>query len=273
MKILILGSNGMAGHIITKYFKDKNYNVGTLARSDADFCVDIEENNQLENFFKSKNSECDFLINCIGLLVGESNNNPLKAIYINSYFPHYLEKKYNNTNTKIIHLSTDCVFDGLKGNYIESDIHTEINYYGRSKSLGEINNNKDITFRTSIIGPEKKQNGSGLFHWFTKSSPNKINGWQNAWWNGITTLQLAKCIEKYITNPKISGIRHLVNNKNRINKYDLLVKIKEIFDIEKTISPSVGPKEIDKVLLDTIGDLDFEITDYDTQLRELRLFL
>lgn len=272
MKILVLGSNGMAGHIVVKYLKGKNYNVSTLARNNADFCVDIENKDQLDKFFNSENSSCDFLINCIGLLVNDANKDPAKAAYINSYFPHYLEQKYSTTNTKIVHLSTDCVFDGLKGNYVESDIHTEMNYYGKSKSLGEINNAKDITFRTSIIGPELKSTGSGLLKWILTNPDTELNGWENAWWNGITTLQLAKCIDRYIQNPIISGVYNLVNNDVKINKYDLLCKVNEIYNLGKKINRTNGPKTINKILVDTRNLINFQISDYDTQLLELKNF-
>ena len=273
MKILILGSNGMAGHIVTRYFKQQGYNIATLARDNADYCVDIENKDQLDKFFNSVDSSCDFLINCIGLLMGDANRDAARAAYINSYFPHYLEQKYSTTRTKVIHLSTDCVFDGTKGNYVESDIHTEMNYYGKSKSLGEINNSKDVTFRTSIIGPELKSSGTGLLKWILTNPDKELNGWENAWWNGVTTLQLAKCIEKYILNPAFTGIYNLVNNDVSINKYELLCKINKTFNLNKTINKIQGPKSVNKVLVDTRKELDFAIPNYDVQLKELKEFV
>jgi dTDP-4-dehydrorhamnose reductase len=111
------------------------------------------------------------------------------------------------------------VFDGKKGEYLEEDIHTEMNAYGSSKSNGEINNSKDITFRMSIIGTEIKSNGTGLLNWVLTNPNKELQGWDNAWWNGITTLQLAKSINLYINDPKISGVYHLVSNDNKIDKY------------------------------------------------------
>jgi dTDP-4-dehydrorhamnose reductase len=163
------------------------------------------------------------------------------------------------------------VFDGKKGNYIETDDHTEINSYGRSKSLGEINNSKDITFRMSIIGPEIKNNGTGLLNWFL-TTKDAVNGWDNAFWNGITTLQLAKCIDLYIKDPKISGIYHVVNNDNKISKYDLLVKINDIYKLNKFVNKGQGPKPINKILIDTKKMFDFKIPDYDTMIRDMYIF-
>jgi dTDP-4-dehydrorhamnose reductase len=176
MRILVLGSNGMAGHVITRYLKEQNYNVKTLARNNATFCVDVENDiSELDNILNKENF--DFVINCIGLLVKDSNDNPDKAAFVNCYLPHFIESKLKDKETKLIHLSTDCVFSGQKGYYTENDIHDEMNFYGRSKSFGEVNNNKDITFRMSIIGPEIKENGTGLFHWFVNSKENIIPGW------------------------------------------------------------------------------------------------
>lgn len=271
MRILVLGSNGMAGHVITRYLKEQNYNVKTLARNNATFCVDVENDiSELDNILNKENF--DFVINCIGLLVKDSNDNPDKAAFVNCYLPHFIESKLKDKETKLIHLSTDCVFSGQKGYYTENDIHDEMNFYGRSKSFGEVNNNKDITFRMSIIGPEIKENGTGLFHWLVNSKENIIPGWDNAFWSGVTTLELAKCINMYIQTPNITGIYH-ITNKEGITKYDLLVKINKIFNLNKTIQRTQGPKTINKILIDTRKELDFNILDYDSMLVNLKNFI
>jgi dTDP-4-dehydrorhamnose reductase len=272
MKILVIGSQGMAGHIISKYLKNKGYDVTTSARKDSDINFDIEKATSFDPFFDSL-TEYNFVINCVGLLVKDSVERPDRAVIINSWFPHRLEYSLKDSNTKLIHLSTDCVFDGKKGEYVETDTHTEMNAYGNSKSLGEVSNSKDITFRMSIIGTEIKDSGTGLLHWFLNRSDEEVPGWDNAWWNGITTLQLAKCIEIYINNPTISGIYHLVNNNNKINKYDLLVKFNKIFNAEKSIVRTQGPKPVNKILIDTRKEIDFQIPNYDTMITELKNFL
>ena len=210
MNILVLGGNGMAGWMIGSYLS-KKYSVSVTTRKE----LDIEKNLDLPEGF-------DYIINCIGLLLNDAKNNPAKTMYVNSYFPKYLEYYYKNTKTKIIHISTDCVFNGINGNYHESDSPDEIGVYGLSKTLGEINNNKDLTLRVSIIGPEIRESNkrSGLLNWLLTTKETEINGWVNAYWNGITTLELAKCIEQYIKNPIISGIYHPTNET--ITKYNLL---------------------------------------------------
>ena len=118
---------------------------------------------------------------------------------MNSWWPHYLETLYAESKTKIVHISTDCIFDGSRGWYIESDTPTETNLYGRSKAMGEINNDKDITLRMSIIGTEIKEEGrSGLLNWVVNNPEDTVFGWEHSVWNGITTFELAKQIDYYI---------------------------------------------------------------------------
>ena len=265
MRVTVLGSQGMAGHIVASYLEQQGHVVHRVGRNQ----LDIENFNEVKNFFNQL--ETDFVVNCIGLLVKDCANRPDRAAWINSWFPHYIEQQLMNSFTRLIHLSTDCVFNGARGDYVETDMHTEMNPYGRSKSLGEVNNTKDITFRMSIIGPELK-NGTGLLNWTLTNSNQELPGWTNAWWNGITTLELARCIDLYINDPKISGIYHLVSNNNRINKYDLLCKINQIYQLGKTVVPTQGPKNIDKVLVDTRKEFEFNIQNYDQQLNELRNF-
>lgn len=271
MKVLVIGANGMAGHVITKFLKLQGHSVTTLARSNADIAVDIENVAEIQKTFETI-PVFDFVINCIGLLVKDSNDRPDRAALINGWFPHYLEQVFANSNTRVVHLSTDCVFDGKKGDYVETDTHTETNSYGKSKSLGEINNSKDITFRMSIIGPEIKSTGTGLFQWIASNPQQELQGWDNAWWNGITTLELAKCINRFMQDPKITGVYHLVNNKNKINKYDLLCKINEVYAFNKTIIRTQGPKPVNKILIDTRNEFNFDIVDYDTMINEMKNF-
>ena len=265
MKVTVLGSRGMAGHIVSAYLEQQGHTVDRIDRTR----LDIENIAQVSNFFDTLDT--DFVVNCIGLLVKDSVDRPDRAALINSWFPHYIEHRITNTSIRLIHLSTDCVFNGSRGDYVETDTHTEINTYGRSKGLGEVDNNKDITFRMSIIGPELK-NGTGLLNWVTSNPSDELPGWTNAWWNGITTLELAKCIDRYIANPSITGVYHVVNNTNRINKYELLREINRVYDLNKTIVPTQGPKNIDKVLLDTRQEFNFGIPNYTQQLEELRRF-
>jgi dTDP-4-dehydrorhamnose reductase len=264
MRITVVGSRGMAGHVIVKYLEQQGHTVTAVDRTVLDI-----ENDNVDQFFE--NLDADFVVNAIGLLVKDCIDRPDRAAVINSWWPQYCAHKLKDTNTRLIHLSTDCVFDGKRGNYFEADEHTETNSYGRSKSFGEVNNAKDITFRMSIIGPELK-NGTGLLNWVLTNKDDELPGWDNAWWNGITTLQLAKCIDQYINNPAITGVYHLVNNDNQIGKYDLLCKINEVYGLGKKIIRTQGPKTINKILVDTRQQVDFGIPDYNVQLQQLKDF-
>lgn len=223
-KVLIIGSKGMAGHMIKEYLIQKEYDVyGTFREKEEknlemnEFYLDAFDKGKLEEILKKVKP--DFVINCIGILNQFAENNPDIAIYVNGYFPHYLDRLSEKYGYKLIHITTDCVFSGKKGNYTEDDFRDADSYYGRSKAIGEVNNNKTLTFRTSIIGPDINKDGIGLFNWFMKQE-GKIKGYSNVFWSGVTTLELAKAIEASF-NQNISGIVHLVNNK-KISKYDLL---------------------------------------------------
>lgn len=272
MKILVLGHTGMAGHMITAYLGRQGHQVYTAGRNaDPDFYLDVLNTASINNIFQ-KSLDFDYVINCIGLLVRPSQDRPDLAARINAWFPQYLAYLLHETTTKLIHISTDCVFSGKKGQYLESDPTDEENFYGRSKSLGEVVNNKDITFRTSIIGPERR-GYTGLMDWFRHQSPGVVSGYTNAIWNGMTTLQLAKCLDIYMSSKsKTAGIYNLVNNHNKISKYYLLTMINRIFVCGKTIVPMSLNHTIDKTLVDTRQSLNWQIGDYEQQLTELRDF-
>lgn len=264
MKITVVGSRGMAGHVIVNYLEQQGHTITAVDRTQLDIESDVD------HFFDLL--DADFVVNAVGLLVKDCIDRPDRAAVVNAWWPQYCAHRLKNTATKLIHLSTDCVFDGQRGNYTETDTHTETNAYGRSKSFGEVNNVKDITFRMSIIGPELK-NGTGLLNWVLSNPATELPGWDNAWWNGITTLQLAKCIDQYVKQPTIAGVYHLVNNDVQINKYDLLCKINEVYKLDKKIIRTQGPKTVNKILVDTRKEIDFSIPDYDTQLQQLRDFI
>ena len=192
-KIFILGTNGMAGHIIFNYLKTElnNFELISIARKHnfyrSDYELDIQNLKNLETLILK--NKPNTIINCIGILNKNAEDNPADSILINSYFPHFLEKVTSQLQTKIIHLSTDCVFSGLKGNYKENDFKDATGFYALTKSLGEINNNKDLTIRTSIIGPDLNPNGIGLFNWYTKQT-GIVKGYKNAIYKKLPNLVL-----------------------------------------------------------------------------------
>ncbi|EHP51014.1 dTDP-4-dehydrorhamnose reductase family protein [Odoribacter laneus] len=228
-KILLFGSTGMAGHITYYYLKStQKYNITNVVfrtkLTEDSIIVNVTDIEAVAKVVRSTHP--DLIINCIGVLVKGSKEHPDNAILINAYFPHLLKKLSDEIGAKLIHISTDCVFSGKKGGYTEEDFRDADDIYGRSKALGEIINEKDLTIRTSIIGPELKINGEGLFHWFMDQSGN-VNGYTKVIWGGVTTFELAKAIDVAIEK-NIHGLVQLSNGIG-ISKYDLLCLFKDIW--------------------------------------------
>ena len=271
-KILILGASGMAGHIIYYYLKETNkYEIFDVVfhnkiRQES-IVLDVSNKLDTENLIRVVNP--DIIINCIGILINGSNQYPDNAIYINAFLPHFLVRLSGNIGAKLIHISTDCVFSGKKGKYSEENFRDADDIYGRSKALGEVNNEKDITIRTSIIGPEIKKNGEGLFHWFMHQN-GEINGFTESIWSGVTTLELAKTIEVVIYN-NLTGLINLSNGKG-INKFDLLNLIKLIWGKDNiNIQPFFG-KKVDKSLRKS-ALYNFNVPTYKKMLQELKIWM
>lgn len=276
IKILILGSAGMAGHVIKSHLSlyNEKLEIYDIARSELyvkpSHLLDVTNFNELHNLIN--NLKPDFIINCVGILNKTAEENPDLAILINSYLPHFLEKETKNTLSKIIQISTDCVFSGAKGGYIESDFKDGVGFYSQSKALGEVINNKDLTIRTSIIGPELNSSGIGLLHWFLNQK-NDISGYSAAFWSGVTTLELAKFIYNVITtNSELTGVFHLTNNL-KIDKYSLLKLFQNIFKLNTFKVHSSDKYQIDKSLINTYNKNVFTVSDYETMIHEMRKFI
>ncbi len=269
--MLILGSSGMLGHVVTKYFEEKSYDVYNLShRIKIDERTEIMDVANFSEFDKYLNKlKVDVIVNCIGILNEDAENNPDKAILLNSYLPRFLEKKYMNTKVKIIQISTDCVFSGKTGNYTEDSFRDGDSIYARTKTLGEINNNKDLTIRTSIIGPDINEDGIGLFQWFMNQK-GTICGFKNAYWTGVTTIELAKGIEILIKND-VAGLYHFVPNE-KISKYNLLNIIAEIFNRNITIIPKED-YYVDKSLINTRTDFKYVIPTYREMIEEMKSWI
>jgi len=270
-KIAVIGCKGMAGHVVKAHLDTLGYDVWGIARGiqtkDKLINLDVSDTVKLESIFQ--NQSFDIVINCIGLLNKTAEDNPKLAIWFNSYLPQFLSSLGNKHQFKLIHISTDCVFSGKEGGYTEASIKNGIGYYAQSKALGEIINERDLTFRTSIIGPELKENGIGLFHWFMNQDA-PINGFTAAIWSGITTLELAKGIVWAIEND-ITGLYHLTNNLS-INKYDLLNVFKKETSKQIEINEVEGAK-VDKSFVDTRKLINYKIPNYEIMIREMVAFI
>ena len=272
-KVLVLGSSGMIGHQVFNYlFNTDKYEIFNLSyrkkiNNETIICNVRNE----EKFIKIINSiSPQIIINCIGVLINGANKNPQNTIFLNSYMPHLLMNLCNKLNSKLIHISTDCVFSGEKEMpYIEKDFKDGKDTYAKSKGLGEIINDNHLTLRTSVIGPELKSDGEELFHWFMSQS-GEINGYTKVIWSGVTTLILAKVVGWAIEN-KITGLYHVTNNKS-IDKFALLTLIKKYTKKNILINPC-DEKKLNKSFIDSRKELNFEIPSYEFMISELVEFV
>lgn len=269
MNILVLGSNGMAGHIITLYFKEQGHDVTAYSLAPFPYCKNIIGNAFETEKFKQMllAEDYDVVINCIGLLNQFADNNPAMAVYLNSYLPHLAADILKDKKTKLIQMSTDCVFAGNASPYFEDSLRDGRSFYDRTKALGEVEDNKNLTFRNSIIGPDLNESGIGLFNWFMKQS-GTINGYTGAMWTGVTTLTLAQAMEQAI-NENLCGLYNLVNNIS-ISKYDLLGLFNKHFrNNELTINTSEA-LILDKSLRHKRSDFSFEVPPYEQMIIEMK---
>ena len=240
IKILILGSNGMLGSACGLYFAGCNqFKVHSLARESHN---DLNNNNIIIKDIVHDiipiigNGEYDYLINCIGKTnkVLTTEEQYCEVTKINSYLPHFINKLILGSNTKLIHISTDCVFSGRLGNYDETSEPDPTDFYGMSKLVGEVQSSNSITVRTSIIGPEFKKTYRGLFEWFMKEK-NPITGFDKAFFSGLTTWELAQNLNTLIQSDWETLPRLIHIPGPRINKYELLCLINEVYGCNKEI--------------------------------------
>lgn len=260
----------MAGHLISLYFKEQSHEVVGFARSasallDKTIVGDASDITSIKKTIEEDNY--DAVINCIGLLNQFAENNKAMAVFLNGYLPHYLVEITKDMKTKVIHMSTDCVFAGNDGPYYEDSLPNGVTFYDRSKAMGEINNEKDLTFRNSIIGPDIKKSGIGLFSWFMKQN-GPISGFTGAIWTGVTTYTLAKAMEAALKENLI-GLYNLVNNES-INKFDLCSLFNKYFRGGEVVIDFDNKLQLDKSLRRKRNDFSFVVPSYEQQIKEMR---
>lgn len=232
MKILVLGATGMLGNAVFRYFREQpGFDTHGTVRSEAarrHFAVADEQHlhtgvdaldfDSLISVFARIRP--DVVVNAIGVIKQlASANDPLHVIPINSLFPHRLARLCGVAGTRLVHVSTDCVFSGSRGRYRESDQPDAYDLYGRSKLLGEVDYPHAITLRTSIIGHELGS-AHALVDWFL-SQTGKVKGFRKAIFSGLPTIELARVIQDAVLpRPELHGLYHVAAAP--INKYDLL---------------------------------------------------
>jgi dTDP-4-dehydrorhamnose reductase len=268
MNFFILGCNGMAGHIISLYLKEQGHSVLGFARTKSRY-VDSVVGDAFDKELLIKliaENKFDVIVNCIGMLNQFAEQDKASASFLNSYLPHFLAEITADTETQIIHISTDCVFSGKHGSYTEDAFCDGETFYDRSKALGELVDSKNLALRNSIVGPDVSPKGIGLLNWFMQQN-GEINGFTKSIWTGQTTLQLAKTIEKAALE-KAHGLYNAVPDHS-ISKYELVILFNHYF---KDHSLKINPVEgvvADKSLIRTKYEFDYLIPDYETMVSEL----
>ena len=270
MKLLIIGGQGMAGHMMVQYFKQQGkHTVFYTSRNKKDpngLILDVNDIHSVDLLVKAV--QPDVIINAVGILNQYAEKNIIQAYHVNGFLPHRLANLADQIGAKLIHISTDCVFKGDRsGGYIEEDLPDGDTIYAITKSLGEVCSPGHLTIRTSIIGPEVRQNGIGLMHWFFQQK-GVVQGYAKARWNGVTTLMLAKVVDEYMTS-KVSGLIHLAHPEP-VSKYELLLLFKEIWDLKETVIVPNSTFVQDRTLAVTREDVNPLLPSYRDMLKELK---
>ena len=245
--VLIIGATGMLGHKLCQRLPEMGFNVSATVRNDPSVYavhsvifkdvnlmgnVDVLDDNALKYIIKQQ--KFDFVINCVGIIKQrKSAENKLLSIAINAYLPHKLAQFCDEAGSKLIHISTDCVFDGERGLYHEAEETNARDVYGITKLLGETDKEETsaITLRTSIIGRQLVEPKLSLIEWFLSQNGKTIKGFDKAIYTGITTEEMARVIALLMSSDNFeSGTHHVASAP--ISKYDLLVKLRDIMDLD-----------------------------------------
>jgi dTDP-4-dehydrorhamnose reductase len=264
----VLGATGMAGHVIANYLVESGHEVATFSRQplpgfqgrQGDATDPVALRGALFQ------GDLDAVVNAIGILNREAEEHHAYAVKLNAWLPHYLSDLYLQGGPRVVHISTDCVFSGKQGGYSETSWPDGATFYGRSKALGELDNDRDLTYRTSIIGPDMRADGIGLLNWFMQQK-GEVRGYVRAIWTGVTTITLARAIEHGLKE-QLTGLYHLVNNRP-VSKLDLL----RLFNQDlRANSIVVVPSEelvVDKSLISRKAGLTFKVPGYEAMVAEM----
>jgi dTDP-4-dehydrorhamnose reductase len=246
MKILIIGGDGMLGHQLLRQWRPRHDVLATLRkpldayssyglfRADCFGGIDVRDFARVRACVQA--SKPQVIVNSVGLVKQRpSTKDCLENLQLNSLFPQQLAYLAGEVGARLIHFSTDCVFSGRKGGYSESDFPDADDLYGQTKLLGETYQPHTVTLRTSIIGRELARK-AGLLEWFL-SQRGSVQGFTQAIYTGFTTLEMARIVEKLVTqHPEASGVWHV--SSDRISKYELLCVVRKHFKLETEIIPS-----------------------------------
>ncbi len=272
MKFLVCGASGMAGHLISIYLQESGHEVVGFCRRRVHYVKsvigDAHDTEKIKDIISAGNF--DAIINAIGILNEDAEIHKEAAVFCNGYLPHFLAMVTEGTNTQVVQISTDCVFSGKRGLYEENALKDGESFYDRTKALGELDDNKNLTLRNSVVGPDINECGKGLFNWFMKQE-GPIDGYTKVMWTGLTSLELARIIER-ATKEKISGLINMVPDAF-ISKYDLLMFFNRFFKGNRVV---INPSEkvvLNKTLVRTNYCFEYNVPDYELMVSNLAQWL
>jgi dTDP-4-dehydrorhamnose reductase len=247
MKVLVLGGSGMLGHKLWQVFAERFDTYVTLRQAAESYAqyrlfdpaymvghVSVQDFDSIVRGIATVQPQV--VVNCIGIVKQHPlTKDPLVSISVNALFPHRLAQICRAAGSRMIHISTDCVFSGRKGNYVESDVADAEDLYGRTKFLGEVSYEGCLTLRTSMIGREL-ETSHGLIEWFLSQEGKTVRGYTRAIFSGFTTNALAEIIAQIITeHPEMEGVWHVASEP--ISKFELLSLMKQVYGLDIQIEP------------------------------------
>jgi dTDP-4-dehydrorhamnose reductase len=281
LRVLVLGASGLIGHKLLQELSSNCEVFGTLRNSKKDYGnlplfaginiienIDVLTSKKIERVLLAVNP--DIILNCIGITKRKIDYcSPIEVITVNSIFPHKLADWAKIKNKKVIHFSTDCVFDGRVGNYSESSTTTASDVYGKTKALGEINYNHTLTIRSSFVGQELFGK-TELLEWFLAQDNKNISGYRKTLYSGVSTIFMAHVIKKIILEyPELTGLYNLALDQP-ISKYELLCIAKEAFHKNITITPddiNIHVPTLDATKLKK--EINLKVPTWDVMMKEL----
>lgn len=248
--MLILGGGGMLGHKLWQQLSQRqafetwatvrksrdNYHKIPFFRSPRLLDgVNVEDFPRVRSLLNELRPQA--VINCIAVTKRHMKpDQASSAIYLNALLPHLLTDWAAEAGSKVVHFSTDCVFDGRLGGYTESDLTNAEDAYGRTKALGEVHSSHGLTLRSSFIGRELSA-GTELVEWFLAQRGGVAEGYQRAFYTGLTTIETVKVVEKVLLEfPQLSGLHHVASEP--IDKYALLSLVNEAFGLGVQLKPN-----------------------------------
>ncbi len=239
-RVVVFGSRGMLGYAVTSHFERAEWEVCALSRDDFDIAT--ADHVLLKDIIRQD----DIVVNCAGVIKPQIAKSSIEHVLrVNAVFPRNLAKVCDKLGAKCFHVTTDCVYSGLKGEYTEQDLFDANDLYGMSKNAGDIAD--CMVLRTSIIGEEKGQSRS-LLEWARSQAGKEVNGFTNHRWNGVTTLYFAQIVQRIADHDLYSkGLYHL-HSPNTVTKLELVQTISEIYELGLQIKPLEAPEACDRSL-------------------------